>query len=64
MISATDSEYKRGTIALCVQNKVVYFDNVVVTGDGILNVKMSPVEPTGKLSTTWAAIKRELHPAI
>ena len=58
MISATDSDHPKGTIALCVQNKVVYFDNVVVTGTEILNVKMSPVESVGKLSTTWAAIKR------
>ena len=58
MISATDSDHPSGTIALCVQNKVVYFDNVTVTGTEILNVKMSPVEPVGKLSTTWAAFKR------
>lgn len=60
MISVNDSEHKSGTIALCVQDKVVYFDNVIVTGDGIPNVNMSPVEPTGKLTTTWGMIKKSM----
>jgi hypothetical protein len=59
MISAQDKDHPKGTIALCVQNKVVYFDNVKVTGDMIPNVNMSPVEPAGKLTTTWGTIRRE-----
>lgn len=58
MISVNDSEHKSGTIALCVQNKAVYFDNVVVTGDEIPNVNMSPVEPTGKLTATWGMLRK------
>jgi len=57
IISANDNEHKAGTIALCVQNKIVYFDNIKVTGAQIPNVEMSPVEPAGKLTATWGAIK-------
>jgi len=57
VISAKDSEHKAGTIALCVQDKVVYYDNIKVTGPQIPNVNMSPVEPVGKLATSWGAIK-------
>ena len=57
IISAEDSEHKEGTIALCVQDKVVYYDNIKVTGPQIPNVKLSPVESGGKLVTTWGVIK-------
>jgi len=57
LISAKDSEHKKGTIALCVQDKVVYFDNVKVTGTNIPNVNMSSVESKGKLASTWGNIK-------
>jgi hypothetical protein len=57
MISAKDSEHKKGTIALCVQDKVVHYDNIKVTGAQIPNVNMSPVEPSGKLAATWGMIK-------
>jgi len=58
IISAEDSDHAAGTIALCVQDQVVYFDNVKVTGDEIPNANMSPVEPAGKLVTTWGTLKR------
>jgi len=57
VISANDKEHKKGTIALDVQDKVVYFDNVKVDGTGVPNWNMSPVEPTGKLTITWGSIK-------
>ncbi len=31
VISVEDSEYKSGTIALCVQDRIVYFDNITVS---------------------------------
>jgi hypothetical protein len=57
IISAKDSEHKKGTIAIDVQDKVVYFDNIKVTGTDIPNVKLSPVQPGGKLTMTWGEIK-------
>lgn len=57
LISAKDNEHKKGTIALCVQDKVVYFDNIKVTGAKIPNLKMSSVEYMGKLATKWGTIK-------
>jgi hypothetical protein len=60
VISANDGEHKSGTVALCVQDRVVHFDNVVVTGSEIPNVNMSPVEPTGKFTTTWGIIKKSM----
>ena len=57
MISAQDNEHKKGTVALCVQNQVVSFDNVKITGAGIPNRNMSPVEPAGKVAATWGMIK-------
>jgi hypothetical protein len=57
IISAEDGEHKEGTIALCVQDKVVYYDNIKVTGPQIPNVKLSPVEPEAKLTKTWGMIK-------
>jgi hypothetical protein len=57
MISAEDNEHKEGTIALGVQDRVVYYDNIKVTGAQIPNLKLSPVEPAGKLSATWGEIK-------
>ena len=57
MISAQDNEHKKGTIALCVQNQIVYYDNIKVTGPQIPNVKLSPVEPAGKLAATWGMIR-------
>jgi hypothetical protein len=59
VISAKDSEHKGGTIALCVQDKVVHYDNIKVTGAQIPNVNMSPVEAVGKLATTWGTIKED-----
>lgn len=56
-IDATDKEHKKGTIAVESQDRVVYFDNITVTGPQIPNYKMSPVEPTGKLTTVWGQIK-------
>ncbi len=58
VISAKDGEHQTGTIALDVQNKVIHFDNIKVTGNQIPNANMSPVEPTGKLTTTWGTLKR------
>jgi len=60
VISAKDSEHKKGTIALCVQDKVVYFDNIKVTGPQIPNVNMSPVESREKLATTWGKLRADL----
>lgn len=60
LISAKDSEHKKGTIALCVQDKIVYFDNVKVTGPNIPNVNMSPVDSKGKLAFVWGRIKGKL----
>lgn len=57
LISAKDNEHEKGTIALCVQDKVVSFDNIKVTGTKIPNLKLSPVEPLGKLATAWGTIK-------
>ena len=57
LISVKDAEHKKGTIALCVQDKAVYFDNVKVTGTNIPNVNMSPVESIGKITSTWGNIK-------
>lgn len=59
VISADDSEHESGTIALCVQDKVVYFDNIKVTGPNIPNLKMSSVESAGKLATTWGMIRED-----
>ncbi len=56
-ITAKDGDHKKGTIALCVQDKIVYYDNIKVTGPQIPNVKLSPVEPVGKLTITWGTIK-------
>jgi len=57
LIDGTDKEHKKGTIAVESQDRVVYFDNITVTGSQIPNYKMSPVEPTGKLTTVWGQIK-------
>lgn len=57
LIVAEDNEHQAGTVALCVQNKVVYFDDIKITGDQIPNVEMSPVEPVGKFTVTWGEIK-------
>jgi len=57
IISAKDSEHKKGTIAMDVQDKVVYFDNIKVTGSDIPNVKLSLVQSAGKLTATWGVIK-------
>ena len=57
IIAAKDSEHKKGTIAMDVQDKAVYFDNIKVTGANIPNVKLSPVQPAGKLTATWGKIK-------
>ncbi len=57
VVDATDSEHKKGTIAVGSQDRVIYFDNITVTGPEIPNWKMSPVEPTGKLTTVWGQIK-------
>jgi hypothetical protein len=61
LISATDKDYKKGTIALSVQDKVVYYDKIKVTGPQIPNTKLSPVHPTGKLTATWGEIKKEIN---
>jgi len=58
LISATDKDYRKGTIALSVQDKVVYY--IKVTGPQIPNTKLSPVNPTGKLNATWGEIKKEI----
>ena len=57
IIAAKDSEHKKGTIATDVQDKVVYYDNIKVTGAEIPNIKLSPVQPAGKLTATWGDIK-------
>jgi len=57
-ITAEDKEHEKGTIALCVQDKVVYFDNVKVTGPDIPSIDMSPVEPVGKIACAWGKIKK------
>ncbi|MFQ6042847.1 MAG: family 16 glycoside hydrolase [Candidatus Poribacteria bacterium] len=57
IIDATDKEHKKGTIAVGSQDRVVYFDNIIVTGPQIPNYNMSPVEPMGKLTTVWGRIK-------
>ena len=59
IIDATDKEHKKGTIAVGSQDRVVYFDNIIVTGSQIPNHNMSPVEPTGKLTTAWGQIKAD-----
>jgi hypothetical protein len=56
-IDATDKEHKKGTIAVGSQDRVVYFDNIIVTGSQIPNHNMSPVEPMGKITTVWGQIK-------
>ncbi len=61
VISAKDGEHEVGTIALCVQDRVVHFDNIEVTGQQIPNTKMSPVEPEGKLPSTWGTIKHNYY---
>lgn len=58
VISASDGDHEAGTIALCVQDKVVHFDNVIVTGGNIPNINMSPVEPTEKLISAWGKLKQ------
>jgi hypothetical protein len=60
MIIFSGKDYKKGTIALSVQDKVVYYDNIKVTGPGIPNTKLSPVTPAGKLTATWGEIKRKI----
>lgn len=57
VISVKDSEHKKGTIALCVQDRVVYFDNIKVTGSKIPNIKLSAVDALEKLTATWGLIK-------
>jgi len=40
-------------------DKVIYFDNIKVTGAQIPNANMSPVEPDGKLAIAWGEVKGE-----
>ncbi len=58
VISAKDGDHKAGTIALGVQDRVVHYDNIKITGNQIPNANMSPVEPAGKLAATWGTVKR------
>jgi hypothetical protein len=57
MIEVKDNLYKKGTVALGNQDKVVDYDNVRITGPGIPNLNVSPVEPQDKLTITWGQIK-------
>jgi hypothetical protein len=57
MIEVKDNSYKSGTVALGNQDKVVDYDNVRITGPGIPNLNVSPVEPQDKLTITWGQIK-------
>ena len=57
LIEAKDSTYKKGTVALDNQDKVVHYDNVRIRGAGIPNLNVSPVSPAGKLATAWGKIK-------
>ncbi len=47
----------KGTVALCVQDKIVHYDNAVITGEQIPNLNMSPVQPEDKLAITWGKLK-------
>jgi hypothetical protein len=60
LIEAKDNQYKKGTIALGNQDKVVHYDNVRVSGDGIPSLNASPVKPQDKLTTTWGKLKSSL----
>ena len=57
MIDVDDNLYKSGTVALGNQDKIVDYDNVRITGPGIPNLNVSPVEPQDKLAITWGQIK-------
>jgi hypothetical protein len=57
LIEAKDNSYKKGTVALDNQDKVVHYDNVRIRGAGIPNLNVSPVSPAGKLATTWGQLK-------
>lgn len=57
LIEAKDNNYKKGTVALDNQDKVVHYDNVRIRGTGIPNLNVSPVSPAGKLATAWGKIK-------
>jgi hypothetical protein len=57
IIEANDNQYKKGTVALCVQDKIVHYDNAVITGKQIPNLNMSPVQPEDKLAVTWGKLK-------
>ncbi len=60
MLEVKDNQYKKGTVALGNQDKVVDYDNVRIRGAGIPNLNASPVNPQDKLTTTWGKLKSSL----
>jgi hypothetical protein len=54
ILSATDSDYDKGTIGFALYAEQAYFDNVQVTDLG------SAVEPGGKATTNWGRIKSRI----
>jgi hypothetical protein len=57
LIEKKDGLYKKGTVALDNQDKVVHYDNVRIRGAAIPNLNASPVSPAGKLATIWGEVK-------
>ena len=62
VIEYQDGMYQTGMVGFGVSNYTLRFDNVVITGEGVPNVRPPtwqdrPVEPGGKLTSTWAQIK-------
>jgi len=61
VIEYQDDKYPNGMVGFGVANYTIRCDNVIITGpdvpDEILEFGNDPVEPRGKLATTWAGIK-------
>ena len=66
VISYRDTDIKEGSVGFGVTNYTARFDNVVITGPDVPDftpptweVEPRPVQPKGKLATTWATLKRK-----
>ena len=58
MLGYEDSTFAEGKVGLgaAFGSTTIHFDDVVITGDDVPDMDLS-VEPKGKYTTTWAAIK-------
>ena len=49
--------FSTGRVGLVLTSYTARFDNFIISGEGIPNKGRLPVEPNGKLATTWGALK-------